>query len=105
MKGKVVLFGLLYLLGLGLVAQVPASAAKAVVSMPSSWLEREVRHELVMLPYYSLFDHLAFQIQGGTVILSGEVTKPTLKDDAERVVSRIEGVERVVNRIHVLPLS
>ena len=105
MKGKVVLFGLLYLLGLGLVAQVPASAAKAVVSMPSSWLERELRHELVMLPYYSVFDHLAFQIQGGTVILSGEVTRPTLKDDAERVVRRIEGVERVVNKIHVLPVS
>ena len=89
MKGKVVLVGLLSLCGLGPVAQAPASAAvagpaaKAVVSMPSSWLEREVRHELVMLPYYSVFDHL----------------------DAERVARRIEGVERVVNKIHVLPVS
>ena len=71
MKGKVVLFSLLCLCGLGLVAQAPASAAvagpaaKAVVSMPSSWLEREVRHELVMLPYYSVFDHLALPDQGG----------------------------------------
>jgi len=111
MKGKVVLFGLLCLRGLGLVAQAPVSAAvtgpaaKAVMNIPNSWLEREVRHELVMLPYYSVFDHLAFQVQGGTVTLSGEVTRPTLKDDAERVVRRIEGVERVVNKIHVLPLS
>ena len=111
MKGKVVLFGLLGLCGLGLVAQAPASAAvagpaaKAVVVMPGSWLEREVRHELVMLPYYSVFDHLGFQIHGSTVILSGEVTRPTLKDSAERVVRRIEGVERVVNNIHVLPVS
>ena len=111
MKAKVVLFGLLCLCGWGLVAQALASAAvvgpaaKAVVNMPSSWLEGEVRHELVMLPYYSVFDHLAFQVKGGTVILSGEVTRPTLKDDAERVVKRIEGVERVVNKIHVLPVS
>jgi hyperosmotically inducible protein len=110
MKGKVVLFGLLCLFSLGLVGRAPASAAvagpaKAVVSMPGSWLEREVRHELLMLPYYSVFDHLAFQIRGGTVILSGEVTRSTLKDGAERVVRRIEGVERVVNKIHVLPVS
>jgi len=73
--------------------------------MPGASLEREVRHELLMLPYYSVFDHLAFQIDGGTVILSGEVTRPTLKDDAERVIKRIEGVEQVVNKIHVLPVS
>ena len=85
MKGKVVLFGVLCLCGLGLVAQALASAAlvgpaaKAVVNMPSSWLEREVRHELVMLPYYSVFDHLAFQFKGGTVILSGEVTRPNFE--------------------------
>jgi hyperosmotically inducible protein len=110
MKGKVMLFGLLCLLGLGagrpaVSAAVSGPIAKAVVSMPGSSLEREVRHELLMLPYYSVFDHLAFQIDGGTVILSGEVTRPTLKDDAERVIKRIEGVEQVVNKIHVLPVS
>src|SRR3954453_7477675 len=59
-------------------------------------LEQEVRHELVMLPYYSVFDNLAFRVDNdGTVTLLGQVTRPTLKDDAERVVKRIEGVERV----------
>jgi hyperosmotically inducible periplasmic protein len=68
-------------------------------------LEREVRHELVMLPYYNVFDNLAFRVDGGTVTLLGQVTRPTLKDDAERVVKRIEGVERVRNEIEVVPLS
>src|ERR1041385_5726789 len=77
----------------------------AVAGTPSSRIEREVRHELVMLPYYSVFDDLALEVNGGTVVLTGKVTKPVLKDDAERVVKRIEGVERVENRIQVLPLS
>lgn len=68
-------------------------------------LLREVRHELVMLPYYGVFDHLAFRLNGSEVELLGQVTRPTLKSDAENVVSRIEGVERVVNKIEVLPLS
>jgi hyperosmotically inducible protein len=70
-----------------------------------SRLEREVRHELVMLPYYGVFDNLAFRLDGNTVILSGQVTRPTLKSDAAAVVRDIEGVERVVNNIDVLPLS
>lgn len=68
-------------------------------------LEREVRHELVMLPYYGVFDNLAFRVDGNTVILLGQVTRPTLKSDAEGAVRSIEGVERVVNNIDVLPLS
>lgn len=69
-------------------------------------LIREVRHELVMLPYYGVFDNLAFRVDnGGVVTLLGQVTRPTLKSDAEGVVKRIEGVERVNNQIKVLPLS
>ncbi|MBN9661122.1 MAG: BON domain-containing protein [Acidobacteria bacterium] len=68
-------------------------------------LMREVRHELVMLPYYGVFDNLAYRIDGYKVTLSGQVTRPTLKSDAERVVKQIEGVEGVVNQIQVLPLS
>ena len=71
----------------------------------SDRLVKEVRHELVMLPYYSVFDDLAYKIDGDTVTLYGAVTRPTLKSDAENVVKRIEGVERVVNNIEVLPLS
>lgn len=68
-------------------------------------LIRQVRHELVMLPWYSVFDNLAFQVEGDKVILSGQVTRPTLKSDAEAVVKGIEGVSSVVNNIEVLPLS
>lgn len=66
---------------------------------------REVRHQLVMLPYYGVFDDLAFKADGGTVTLMGAVTRPTLKSDAENVVKRIEGVTQVVNEIKVLPPS
>ncbi len=68
-------------------------------------INREVRHELLMLPYLDVFDNLTYQVDGGTVTLLGQVTRPTLKNDAERVVKRIEGVERVDNRIEVLPVS
>ena len=68
-------------------------------------LAKEVRHELVMLPYYSVFDNLAFQVNGDKVILLGQVTRPTLKSDAEGVVKGIEGVASVTNKIEVLPLS
>ena len=68
-------------------------------------LAKEVRHELVMLPWYSVFDNLAFQVDGDKVTLLGQVTRPTLKSDAENVVKSIEGVASVVNKIEVLPLS
>ncbi len=68
-------------------------------------LEREVRHELLMLPYYGVFDNLEFRVRGYRVTLIGQVTRPSLKTDAGRAVRRIEGVERVDNRIEVLPLS
>lgn len=68
-------------------------------------IEKEVRHELVMLPYYGVFDNLSFRVEGDKVTLMGEVTRPTLKSDAEGVVKVIEGVQAVDNRIEVLPLS
>jgi hyperosmotically inducible periplasmic protein len=66
---------------------------------------KEVRHELVMLPYYSLWDDLEYSVNGDTVTLLGSVTRPTLKSDAENVVKRIEGVNHVNNQIKVLPPS
>jgi len=68
-------------------------------------LAKEVRHQLVMLPWYSVFDNLAYKMEGDKVILSGQVTRPTLKSDAEGAVKSIEGVASVVNNIEVLPLS
>ena len=58
-----------------------------------------------MLPYYGVFDNLAYRVDGNTVTLLGQVTRPTLKSDAEKVVKDIEGVEKVNNQIEVLPLS
>ena len=68
-------------------------------------ISREVRHELVMLPYYGVFDNLAYSINGTVVTLYGQVTNPSLKNDAGNVVKKIEGVTKVDNRIEVLPLS
>jgi hyperosmotically inducible protein len=68
-------------------------------------LEKEVRHVLVMLPYYSVFDNLAYRVEGDKVILEGQVVRPSLKSDAEAVVKGISGVSTVVNNIEVLPPS
>jgi len=90
------------------VLALPAFAQKKQqdLSRIQSRLAGEVRHELVMLPYYSVFDNLEYRVQDtDTVELSGQVTRPTLKSDAENVVKRIEGVGKVINNIEVLPLS
>jgi hyperosmotically inducible periplasmic protein len=70
-----------------------------------SRLAKEVRHELVMLPYYNVFDNLSYSLDGGTVTLMGQVTNPVLKSSAENVVKHLEGVQQVINKIEVLPLS
>jgi hyperosmotically inducible protein len=82
-----------------------AGANQAGSSRGADRITREVRHELVMLPYYGVFDNLAYRVDGSTVTLMGQVTRPTLKSDAENVVKRIEGVEHVNNQIEVLPVS
>ena len=69
-------------------------------------LVREIRHELLMLPYYDVFDWLEGQVRpDGTVVLRGEVTRPTTKKEAEERVKRVEGVTNVANEIEVLPPS
>jgi hyperosmotically inducible protein len=81
------------------------NAAQQVGGVTEERLGRELRHVLVMLPYYGVFDNLAYRVDDGTVTLLGQVTRPTLKTDAENVVKHVEGVDRVVNNIRVLPLS
>lgn len=100
---KNVVLGLIF--AIACLAPTPAAANGFVGVQPASRIEREVRHELLMLPYYTVFDHLAFRVEGPTVTLLGAVTKPLLKEDAERAVKKIEGVETVNNEIRVLPLS
>ena len=94
----------LCMLGLS-VAGAQQRTADRAGAPPQDRITREVRHELVMLPYYGVFDNLAFSVNGSTVTLLGEVTRPTLKSDAESAVKHIEGVTNVVNQIKVLPLS
>ena len=83
----------------------PQRDKRPVSAQAQERLERVVGHELRMLPYYSVFDNFEYRVKGYDVELMGQVTRPTLKTDAERVVKRIEGVEKVTNRIEVLPLS
>jgi hyperosmotically inducible protein len=70
-------------------------------------IAKEVRHKLLMLPYYSLFDDLEYTVQGRTATLNGKLTSEhaVTKSDAEHAVKRIEGVDKVVNNINVLPPS
>ncbi|HEY0765884.1 MAG TPA: BON domain-containing protein [Pyrinomonadaceae bacterium] len=75
-------------------------------SQVNARLVREVRHELRMLPYYGVFDWLEFEVQpDNTVVLRGQVVRPTTKSDAEGRVKDVEGVSRVDNQIEVLSLS
>ncbi len=71
----------------------------------ADWLKTEVHHQLALLPYYSIFDNLEYSIDGATVTLQGQVVHATLKDDAENSVKKIEGVEKVINNIEILPPS
>lgn len=68
-------------------------------------LERQVRKEILTLPYYGVFDAIGFQVSGNTVTLNGYVVRPTTKKDAEESIKDINGVGQVVNNIEVLPLS
>ncbi|MGC2110177.1 MAG: BON domain-containing protein [Candidatus Korobacteraceae bacterium] len=85
--------------------QQPQEANEALSAESQDKLVREIRHELLMIPYYGVFDNLAFQLQGRTVILEGQVANSIVKPDAENAVKKIEGVEKVVNNIEVLPPS
>jgi len=75
------------------------------LAMFAADLMKEVRHELVTLPYYGVFDNLAYRVDGSKVTLFGQVRDPKLKSDAEKAVKGIEGVSAVDNQIEVMPRS
>jgi hyperosmotically inducible protein len=103
---KLLLLAVAVLLSLGALAQDnQGDRAKLGGTSGQQRIMKEVRHELVMMPYYSLFDNLAYKVEGGTVTLLGQVTRPSLKSEAESRVKHIEGVDKVVNNIEVLPAS
>jgi hyperosmotically inducible protein len=90
---------------LALGSAVLAQQANQTSAAATDRITREVRHELLMLPYLGVFDNLAYKVDGYNVTLMGQVSRPTLKSDAENVVKKIEGVEHVDNQIEVLPPS
>jgi len=90
----------------GLIAS-PSLARQSANSSPAAksgnYITREVRHELAMLPWYSIFDNLEYRVTGGNVTLMGQVVQPALKSEAEAAVKKIEGVQSVDNQIQILP--
>jgi hyperosmotically inducible periplasmic protein len=101
----IVLFALLLTVPVITLASAPRNAKAQRETKANQNLVREVRHQLLLLPYYSVFDNLAFKVDGDHVTLEGQVTRPTLKSDAEGAVKSIEGISGVTNNIEVLPPS
>ncbi|HZC22466.1 MAG TPA: BON domain-containing protein [Candidatus Binatia bacterium] len=102
-KAFTLLTSFLFLASLSLAAQDAQRGQPT--SKSQERITREVRHELLMLPYFGVFDYIGYKVNGDTVTLLGQVVRPTLKSDAQNVVKRIEGVEKVDNQIEVLPPS
>ena len=88
-----------------LILSVPFVLIAASGHVSGSATVRQVHQALVGLPFYTVFDDLGCRAENGTVTLLGQVTRPELKADAEKAVSRLPGVDRLVDRIEVLPLS
>jgi len=98
-------FTIICLLSLLLVPAAPFLGQEQTTSPAQVRIQKEVRHELLMLPYFGVFDNIEYQVNGDAVTLLGSVTRPTLKSDAENAIKHIEGVSRVNNNINVLPPS
>lgn len=93
------------LTGIAVTISAVISLFVSMAEDPQANLVRHVRHELVMLPYYGVFDNLNFSLNGRSVKLAGQVSRPSLKSDAAAVVRTVAGVETVVNEIEILPTS
>ena len=94
---------------MGLAPAAMASASNQTTPSPSDkqakTLQDRIQHSLLMLPYYGVFDEIAYKVEGDTVTLAGKVRRPLLKDEAEQAVRKVDGVSKVVNYIEILPLS
>src|ERR1700681_2584480 len=97
------------ILALGTTGMAFATSAGQVSSTTNPLLDErlsgEVRHELAMIPQFTVFDNLAYRVEGGTVTLVGQVRDAIVKDSAEKRIKHLEGVERVDNQIEILPAS
>lgn len=83
---------------------VPAASANEVRGSGDKTIKK-IRRELVTLPFLGVFDNLSFKMEDGVVTLFGQVSRPSLRKDAQRVVERVSGVDQVINKIEILPLS
>jgi hypothetical protein len=89
-----------------IVTTIAATSARTIAqTVTNKSTIEDIRHELLQLPYYSVFDFLAFSYDKGTVTLVGYAYRPALKADAERAVNRVAGVDTVKNQIEELPVS
>ena len=107
MRGRSLFVSLAVVFAIGLTSvPLPAQGQQGQASKKAvERIQKEVRHEILMLPYLTVFDNLGYKVDGYNVTLAGQVTKPSVKSDAESAVKRIEGVEKIDNQIEVLPLS
>src|SRR5437868_1106963 len=95
------IIGVIAIVAIAAVAAIAAPGASNETGGSDQQVAQKVRHELVTLPYYSVFDNLAYKIDGNTVTLYGQVVRAVTRSDAEHRVAKISGVERVVNNIEV----
>ncbi len=97
------------ILALGAAGMAFASSPDQIAANTNTRLDQrvanEVRHELVMIPQFTVFDNLTYNVDGGTVTLAGQVRNGFIKDEAEKSIKHLEGVERVNNQIEILPAS
>lgn len=99
------IIGVVAIIAIAAVAALATPGASNEPGAGEQQIVKKVRHELVTLPYYGVFDNLAYRVDGNTVTLYGQVVRASTRSDAGRRVAKIEGVGRVVNQIEVLPLS
>src|SRR3990172_2445547 len=86
-------------------ASIPKGTTASAASQQIKDLQDRIRHTLLMLPNYGVFDDLNFALQGDTVTLIGEVRTAILKSEAEAAVRKTAGVANVINHVEILPLS
>ena len=104
-KGVILMLMLLLILGGALAGAKQEGQAHRGATNSDAYLKKEVRHELTMVPWYSVFDILLYSVSGNEVTLTGAVVNPSVKTDAENAVKQIEGVEKIDDRVEVLPPS
>jgi hyperosmotically inducible protein len=104
-KNRLAAFAFFFALAASATTVAASPLAATEQGFDAQQVSKRIRKELVTLPYYGVFDNLAYQVEGDTVTLYGQVVRPSTRSDAARRVARIKGVERVVNNIEVLPLS